>query len=643
LSLGLLFLAAGCMRGGGEIERVVVVTFDTTRADRLGCYGYEAAETPNLDRLARESVLFEQALAPVPTTLPSHSTMFTGLYPQDHGVRYNLMFTLGPQAVTLAEVLRGTGFETAAFPASYVVGSKFGLDQGFDLYVEPPAPDPRGKAGAAGHVGLARSATEGVDDALEWLAGRAGKVFVWLHFYDPHWPYTPPFPYSSRFREEPYDGEIAYTDAQFGRFVTALREDPAWSRTLLVVAGDHGEGLYDHEERFHANLVYQTTQRVPLIIHAPGHGARRVEESVGLVDIMPTVLDYLGLPAPGVQRGTSLRAAMSGGRLERRDLYFESHAGALSYGWDTLEGVRYGRWKLIDSNDPELFDLDEDPDERTNLIALEPDRVQELRGVLDNLRPSLLDESQAVEAQNALLDPETEAFLASLGYVGSVGSGSAEDAPQPRRMIDLEPELLRAQAAVALRDYPTMEEFSRYVLTRDPTNKWALQTLSTTLLATERPREAQDTAAEILKIYPDLARGYTLMAEAYSAQGEPATAYEVLQRGIEVLPGNPQLHYLALVAAFEAARGDVCTIGVPLAHSEFPGFVPILVLRARCQAIAGDLDGAIGTLRMAIARGFRSLHLLDEATTDFDELVRLEAFQELLRSLEEEPDDPTAS
>jgi tetratricopeptide (TPR) repeat protein len=210
-------------------------------------------------------------------------------------------------------------------------------------------------------------------------------------------------------------------------------------------------------------------------------------------------------------------------------------------------------------------------------------------------------------------------------------------------MIDLEAELLQAQAAVAREDFTRLEQFCGYVLGRDPTNKWALQTLASTLLELDRPAEAQDLAAELVRLYPDLPRGYTLMAQAYSAQGEPDTAYEVLQRGIEVIPRNPQLTYLALVAAFEAGRRGVCTVSVPLALSAFPGFVPTLVLRARCQAIDGDLDGAMVTLRKAVDLGFDSLDLLEEATTDFDELVRREEFQELLRSLDEKPDDPTTS
>lgn len=638
VAIAMLFLCAAC-GGPGEIRRVIVVTFDTTRAERLGCYGYEQAETPHLDRFAEQSVLFEQALSPVPTTLPSHSTMFTGLYPQDHGVRYNLMYTLGPEARTLAEILNEAGFATAGFPATFILAEKFGLDQGFDTYAKPPR---RGDEGVSHRKAVMRPAEEGVDLVLDWLAEPRDRAFVWLHFYDPHWPYTPPFPYSSRFRDEPYDGEIAYADAQFGRLLDALQADPEWSRTLLIVAGDHGEGLYDHGERFHSNLVYQTTQHVPLIIRAPGAGARRVAEPVGIVDLTPTVLDLVGLPPLKKQRGRSLRAALGGATPQRRDLYFESHAGTLSYGWAELHGLRYGRWKLIDSTDPELFDLEQDPREEANLAAVEPERVQELQAALTELRPSILEESQAIEAMEALLDPQTEAFLASLGYVGSLSSGSAENAPLARELIDLEAELLRAQGAVTTQNHLQTETVCRYVLSRDPTNKWALQNLATALIELERPAEAQDVAAELLRVYPNNPQAYTLLARAYSAQDEPQIAFEVLQQGVGVLPRSAPLAYLSVVAAFEARHPEVCTASVPALLNRFPTFTATLILQARCEIGDGRIDDALSTLRTAADRGFARFELLRDVE-EFEALVQDDRFLEFLESEEETTDAPESS
>lgn len=622
----LLLLATGC--GSTDVERIVVVTFDTTRATRLGCYGYERAETPNLDAFAAESVLFEHAVSPVPTTLPSHSTMFTGLYPQDHGVRYNLLFRLGPEALTLAEVLSAEGFATGGFPATFILDTRFGLNQGFETYADAPRPD---DDRTSHRTAIMRHASDGVDLALDWLSTQPEKAFVWLHFYDPHWPYTPPFPYSSRFRDRPYDGELAYADSQFGRFLAALREDPMWDRTAVIVAGDHGEGLYEHDERFHATLVYEATQHVPLIVRSPGVRAGRVSEPVGLVDLMPTVLDLVGVEAPPNLRGVSLAPALRGEQPERRDLYFESHAGSLSYGWAQLSGLRYGRWKLIDSSDPELFDLEEDPAELRNLATLEPNRLQDLRAALETLAQPISDETPAVQVQDEIQDPETAAFLASLGYVGSVSSGSAEGAPHPRYLVDMEGELLAAQMSIQLEEWQRLEDLAAYVLDRDPTNKWMLQALAIALLSSERPREAQDTAAELLGFYPDNEKAYELLAESYSAQKQHATAYDVIQRGREVLPESFLLAYLSLVTAFEAERPAVCSEEVPAIEAGFPGKPPILVMKARCAVRAGDEEGALAALQAAVDGGFKRLGALEE-TDDFAELSRDARFKEMLAS-----------
>jgi arylsulfatase A-like enzyme len=623
-----------CGPTSDPVRRIVIVTFDTTRADRLGCYGYEDAATPNIDAFAADGVLFEQAVSAIPTTLPSHSTMFTGLYPFDHGVRYNIVFRLGAEAFTLAEALRSAGYGTAAFPASFILASRFGLNQGFDTWSEPPKSDLR-YAGSPGTV--QRPAGEGVDLALEWLERQRGrKSFLWLHFYDPHAPYTPPFPFLSRFRGRPYDGEIAYADAQFGRLLEHLRADDDWRSTLVVVAGDHGEGLHEHRERFHASLVYETTQRVPLIIGAPAARPGRVAEPVGLADLMPTVLDLAGIDPPPGLRGTSLRPALEGGRLPRRDLYFESLAGALNYGWAELEGVRRGSWKLIDSPDPELFDLETDPSERINLALLEPERVTDLRNALRELSEPIGSGSHAEAALEQVLDPETEALLASLGYTGGGADGtSVENAAHPRDLIDMEGELMTAQAAFARRDWEEVERLSAYIMQRDPSNRWALHNAASALIELQRPREAQDLAAEQLKYYPDAQRSFSMLARTYEAQGDYDKAWEVLQSGLRKNPDSELLTYFALVTAFDAEHEQVCTDEVPGALAQHPGSSKMMVLQARCLAREDEVDSALEWLLKAVRSGFRQVELLERAE-DFEEVVRLPGFAELRRSVAEE-------
>jgi arylsulfatase A-like enzyme len=623
----LLAVAVGCSERVGEISRVVVVTFDTTRADRIGCYGYEDAVTPNLDRLAQEGVLFEQAVAQAATTLPSHCTIFTGLYPQDHGVRYNIVFNLAPEAVTLAEILKENGFATAAFPATRILHARHGLDQGFDIYAKPPKVPPD----AVAHPDdIMRPAGEGVDLALAWLDSHGEeKLLLWLHLYDPHAPYAPPFPYSSRFRDRPYDGEIAYADAHFGRLMERLRDDPQWSETLVVVAGDHGEGLHDHGERYHSYLLYETTQRVPLIFRAPGAGPSRVEEPVVLADIMPTVLDLVGIAPPPALRGISLEPALTGGELPSRDLYFESLSGALNYGWAELMGIRYGDWKLIDSASPELFDLAQDPGEENNLALIETDRLGELRAALEELSPPLEGAEIEAEMQDEMLDPETESFLASLGYVGTASGGSVgEDAPHPRDLVDLSSEMLAAQRAIVTKNWSYLEELCRYILGRNPTNKWGMKHLMESLIETGRAREAQDIGAEFVRIYPENPPSYAMLARSYRAQKLPDKAYDVLQQGLKALPDSEMLKYLSLVAAFDADRPKLCSEEVPASVARFPHSWRILVMKARCEARAQQYEAALRTLDGAAGMGFDSIEILTQAP-EFGGVMKLPAYSEL--------------
>ncbi|MCP3982452.1 MAG: sulfatase-like hydrolase/transferase [bacterium] len=625
-----LLLAVAC-GGIPPVERVVIVTFDTTRADRIGCYGYEDAETPSLDAFAEESVLFENAISQVPTTLPSHSTMFTGLYPHDHGVRYNIVFRLGSDAVTLAERLKARDWSTAAFPATLILSKKFGLDQGFDTYLEPPA---KGKGDARHPVLVMRPAEEQVDLALDWLDEHPDeKSFVWVHFYDPHGPYSPPFPYSAKYRDRPYDGELAYTDKHFGRLIEGLKADRKWDRTLVIVAGDHGEGLHDHNERYHAYLLYETTQHVPMIVRAPGTSGTREAEPVVLADITPTVLDLVGIEVPENLRGVTLRPALEGDALPARELYFESMAGSLNYGWQELRGVRSGRWKLIDSaSDPELYDLQTDPLEKTNLAELEKDRLGELREALAALQASLQEGDLAEDAQDAVMDPETAALLASLGYTGGGAGGSAEDAAHPRELVDMEGEMLNAQVAVAAGEWERVEDLGRYVVGRDPKNKWALKMLVQALVEQGRADEAEHFGGDLIKYYADQDFGYIAMATALQAGEKYSEARRILMRGRELLPTSEALAFFSTVAGMDAGV-PVCRDEIAETITAFPSSSKILVLRARCEAESSDNAAALATLNRAAELGFRQVAVLVDAP-EFAGLVDDPGFQQLLKQEE---------
>src|SRR5687768_8620483 len=348
---------------------VLLITLDTTRWDRLGAYGDGAAVTPNLDRLAGEGVLFEQAIASAPLTLPAHSTIFTGLLPPRHGVRDNGGYVLDARHATLASALKASGRETGAFVGAFVLDAKFGLDAGFDTYFDRFDVS-RQRSISLGAI--SRRAGEVVDNAMPWLEERASRpFFAWLHFYDAHSPYEPPEPFLSRFRDRPYAGEIAYVDSQVGRLLQWLDTRGLTDRTVVVVIGDHGESLNEHGEGTHGLFIYEATTRVPFIVRTPYSNARarRVPGAVRSEDVMPTILELVGRPVPDGIQGRSLAPLITGSTADLNlDAYSESLYARNHYGWSELRSLRSGRFKFIATTRPELYDLERDPGELRNLF-----------------------------------------------------------------------------------------------------------------------------------------------------------------------------------------------------------------------------------------------------------------------------------
>jgi choline-sulfatase len=412
---------------------LLVVTIDTLRADHVGAYGYAPARTPVIDGLARRGVRFAQAFSHVPLTLPSHCTLFTGLLPTWHGVRDNGE-RLGPGPRTLAEIARAQGRATAAVVGAYPLDSRFGLDRGFDAYDDLYGSRNRVRDMAF----VERRGGDVSAAAAEWLRARGGApFFLWVHYFDPHAPYDPPPPYGREFAGREYDGEIAYADECLGRLLKALEESGRAAETLIVLAADHGEGLGAHEEKTHGIFIYDSTLRVPLIIAGPGAAAGRVVETqVGLSDVLPTVLEMMGWPAPEGLAGRSLAPLMNRpGQEDRseagRALYMESLNPLLSRNWAPLRGIRTPKWKYIDAPAPELYDLESDPAERTNVCGTNAAAASRLRGELQ----AWLGRQPAAEGGGAALDREARQKLESLGYVSGRPAPAGAPRPDPKSMI----------------------------------------------------------------------------------------------------------------------------------------------------------------------------------------------------------------
>lgn len=415
-------------RSGAQQTRpnILLITLDTVRADRIGAYGYKGASTPTLDRLAAEGVRFADATSASPLTAPAHTAMLTGHYPGRFAIRNNAAAAIPDSAVTLAEALKEGGYRTGAFIGAFVVDRAYGFGQGFDHFDA----DFRGfRNEIKGQV--QRRAPEVIDPAMSWIQGgpAGAPFFAWVHLYDAHAPYDPPPPFAVQFKGRPYDGEIAYLDAQIARLLAALRSSGALERTAVVVIGDHGEALGDHGEEDHGIFLYDGVMRIPWIVRAPGLAPRVVAEQVRGVDLMPTVLELAGVPPGGQMDGESVAPLLRGeSRRDPPPAYGESWYPQLHFGWSRLRSLRVGEWKYVDAPRPELYDLRSDKAEAKNVIAERASVAARMADELDAVEKSF---GAAATVTSPQPDAETIARLRSLGYVGlaapSSGSGRGPD------------------------------------------------------------------------------------------------------------------------------------------------------------------------------------------------------------------------
>ena len=543
----------GALPGGVDRHRLnlLIVTLDTTRADRIGAYGAADVETPAFDSLAAGGVLFEQAVSVAPLTLPAHSSIFTGKFPPEHGVRDNGGFFLGAEQLTLAEVLKARGYRTGAFVGAYVLDAKWGIDQGFDTYVDD---FDLSQTRAVSLAAIQRPANEVVDRALPWLEATAGApFFAWVHLYDAHAPYRPPEPFLSRYADHPYNGEIAFADSQVGRLLAELRSLRVDDRTVVVIMGDHGESLGDHGESAHGFFVYDSVTHVPFVVRAPFSrtGARRVADPVRSVDVMPTVLDLLGVPLPQPVSGVSLVPLMTGARKELAlDAYSEAMYPLHHYGWSDLRALRSGRYKIIDAPRPELYDLERDPHETTNLFADRRSLGDRLIAQLRGMESGFAQTTAALPAAD--VDPEARERLAALGYVGSFVASASDrrtGRADPKDKIDLFNKL--GAATDLSKDRPASDDAGfrkviallREVTDADPEVIDAWFMLGTQYLQHGEPGKAIEFFKRSLSLKPDYDLAVFNLAQAYRRLGDDDAALAGFEHYLTIDARDPYAHY----------------------------------------------------------------------------------------------------
>ena len=431
---------------------VILITIDTLRADHVGCYGYKQIKTPNIDALASDGARFERAFSVVPVTLPSHTTMLTGTYPMLSGMHDFGVNKLSSAQPTLASVLKQAGYATGAVVAAAVLDSRFGLNQGFDFYYDHFEFN---RLDEAYLDEMSRPGNVVADTMLDWLGKNwQKKFFLWMHLYDPHLPYNPPEPYRTEYAGRLYDGGIAFADEQVGRLVRFLKDKGIYQNSIIVLAGDHGEGLGDHGEKTHGFFIYNSTMHVPLIIRVPDapHG-KTVADLASLVDLMPTVLDAVGVEIPAQVQGKSLLASIRAPDAEtaalERTVYGETFLPRIHFNWSELRGAENAKYHFIDAPKPELYDVSNDPGEKHNLLGEKKAVGEEMRAKL----LALIREYSAGKelAEKTGLDPALVERLKSLGYAAFSGGGdptiSSRDLPDPKDRIEAYEEFSDAMAA----------------------------------------------------------------------------------------------------------------------------------------------------------------------------------------------------
>jgi len=587
---------------------VLVITTDTTRADHIGCYGNRGVQTPVIDQLASEGVLCAHATTPSPATLPAHSSLLTGLYPYHHGARANGTFRLEDRVTTLAERLKSEGYNTGAFISAFVLDSRFGLDQGFDLYHDDLTKGMKYSA----NMFRERAAELTNEPAAKWLRENAGgdkPFFMWVHYFDPHAVYLPPEPFRTQYKGDLYDGEIAYVDSQIGVLLSQLEELGVRDKTLIVYTSDHGEGLGEHGEQTHSLLIYDPTLHVPMIWHAPTGFPRGkiIERQTSLIDVVPTVLHLLGKDIPVELDGINLCEQPDEGK---RSVLVETIATMTMHGWAPLLGVRRDDFKYILAPTPELYDLVQDPRELKNLHDEAPELVKEFGAQLANWLgddPYLAGKGN-IDLGNMEVDDEAMRRLAALGYIKT----SSDDEIEAEQLLDPKDQVLQ----------------------------WEMIQKAIHIKASGDPLSAITMLERALAESPGDVYARSILAHAYQQVGEVERAMTNLQMAVEAEPNNEGL-WLS-IAGIQLRQRNIgeAEAAIEKALSIQPETAQAYLLLGQIAFRGGDPDKALGLYRKALEmdpgttgpgayNSIGMLHLLfgrfDEARDAFENAIRLDS------------------
>ena len=607
--LSLLLLASSAFAATAPKPKppnVILITLDTTRADRMGFLGSTRGLTPNLDALAKRSVVFTHAYSQVPLTTASHATILTGTYPQFHQVN-DFGVPLAEDLPYAPYIFRGNGYHTAAFVGSLVLDpetrSAPGFERGFDTY---DAGFHRRRMDEDRYRSMERRGGEVIGRALDWLTvHRDGSFFIWIHLYDAHDPYDPPEPFKTRYASAPYDGEIAYVDAAVGKLLSWLRLRGLYDNSLIAVMADHGEALGEHGESTHGIFLYDETIHVPLLFKLPqGRSAgTRVDTRAGLVDVLPTMLEAAGIAVPAEVQGESLLTMLAPAASRERPAYAASDYPHRTFGWSSLQSLRTGKYLFVEAPRKELYDQAADPKELNNLSAASTAVTNTLSSQLEAFRQKT---STTKEAPKVAPDPGLQERLNALGYVATDSTsasmpGIKETGADPKDKAEIVNLLHRAEMLKEENHFQEAVPLFERVIGLEPNLPITYLQLGTTLSALKNYQKAVPVLKKAVEMRPDLTVPRYQLGSALFETDDFAGAAEQFETTVARSPNWPEAH-LSLATAY--ARLDRLKDAIPEYEKVIelrPNHYSAHLLLGRAQTLSGEPALAVPNLLKAVA------------------------------------------
>ena len=630
----ILYILVGPRLGTGYKKKrlkkldVILITLDTLRVDFVSAYEKGKAETPNIDRVAGEGVRFETCISQTPLTLPSHTSILSGTYPLHHQIRDNGGFLVPASLEFVSEILQKQGSITSAFIASYVLHSKWGINQGFDTYSDDFDLS-RYERVSLGDV--QKRAEEVLGNAKKWLkTHKKDRFFTWIHLYDPHTPYDPPSPFKEKFPRRPYRGEVEYMDHQLGLFFQFLKDEGLYNKSIIIMAADHGEGLGQHDEHTHGFFIYESTVRVPLIIRAPFRFPfKKVTQVVELIDLAPTILEALDVPIPSSYQGQSLLGLIFGDRQRNKDsAYTETYYPRLHFGWSELRALYYdNQWKYILAPKEELYNLEADKEEKDSLALKQS---YQTRKVKERIREFIREKSENATrpGEARTLDKDALQKLAALGYLTTVvDTSNKENLPDPKGKVQVFNQLAKSRDYMVKEQYDQAIEMLNKILETDPhlvdgilqlgnaytrknMDEEALQcfyrvleqkpdyqaamvNILGSLIRLHQYDKGIEEANRFLKIFPRDFTLYTELGTLYTFKQENDKALEAFRTSIDIEPVNPEA--LNKIGGIYIVKEDFKTAGTFLekAREINPGLKKLYFNLAQVEDAAGNIEKAI--------------------------------------------------